>query len=200
MNEIKQQLVESDLIQLGRDKANSVVQIASQEKTLVLMDPIDADTFGQGFVEQLGIENTFWIVLWQHVMHIPDAGEAAASLHIYRSTNSVKPTNAFIIHALDDNHARLRGKIFKALDYGVDLGQCYIISPWMTEAALNEIEADFGFSFPRDGISLVGDGRFSEIRGHYSNLIESKAELHIPSLVWDRIEKPVEIPTLIATK
>ena len=193
MNEIKQHLVESDLIQMGNDKANCLLQFISPEKTLVVMDYIDTDTFGLGFVEKLGIDKAFWIVLWQHVMLIPNAGEAATTLHSYRSTDAIKPTQACIIHALDDNHARLRGKIFKALDHGIDLSQCYIISPWMTESDLNEIEEDFGFSFPRDGITLVGTDRLEELRAHYAQLIETKAELHIPRIVWSRVNKPFDI-------
>jgi hypothetical protein len=142
-------------------KTLSAMVGAEAYPSLVIMDSLDADYFGRGFLGGLRFEAGL-AVLWHETFWIEHAGEASFNRRVFLMPCEVaEPSDqAIILCSLGTSEAELRAKIYYAIDRGIELDRCQVICPMMSRSVWESLGSNFSVRFQQQqaaSVNVVAD-------------------------------------------
>ena len=124
--------------------------------TLLIMSPLDADFFADGYMDAVPVWPGCQAVLWFNSYDLPNGGENIAILmHQFQSTKAPMK-HAVIIASLAQSAGEIRAMILWAVQNGIPLDEVRVESPWMTDSVHQQLTRDFGDEFVRKALASVG--------------------------------------------
>jgi hypothetical protein len=158
--------------------------------TLLIMSPLDADFFADGYMDAFPDWPGRQAVLWFNSYDLPNGGENIAILMHQFQSSQAPVKHAVIIASLAQSAGEIRAMILWAVEQGISLEEIRVESPWMTDSVHQQLTKDFGDDFVRKALASVG--AVPDSLGKGVNLarrlnLPDKGLTYLPSFVVERI-------------
>jgi hypothetical protein len=152
--------------------------------TMVIMTPIDADFFADGYLKGLPVAPGRWAVLWQNVYDLANQN-VAIKMHEFQSAK-VPVDRAVVIISVAKSSAEVRGMVLFAVDNGVPLENCRVECGWMAQSVIDELTHDFGEEWAEKALvtrNVLTDDKASETNLARELNLPEKDLTYIPARV-----------------